>query len=604
MAAKSPQVALGVLLLLPQHRLDFSWSLYRSVVHLLPTSFTIDHTITTNTNFRQAPFIEDDEEEEDGDGVADSSCMPPQTQHDDRTVSCSSTLIGSDSDDEEVLESDDDEAAEGYYWRGQKGDVIGSTDDPEATDTPPNSPVSSMRFRIMKRLGKGRSSIVYRCCPVVPPAAPPDDTFQGDPQLPSTVAVKVFRSDDGMEDCLRYELEMMLYLQSAGVADKGFTARVFGGPFTHVVPCYDENDPSVVVVERVHHCVAVEILGPSVDTLMGACSWKGLYRAVPNAFADIVVSLLRGLVEIRRCQVVHADLKPENLLFCHENESRELIRSIKLKQQQRKTSSTSSSSGLIVADDTQEWDLCGGSDVVVPPFYGIKITDFGLSYVESAEKMTCRIEDDNEHDEFDAEHHSSSRSLRDMRDRLRASGCYHRGALVQTREYRSPEVILGGDFDCDADVWSFGCILFELITGKMLFDPKIRPEATDELAMDALHLLEIEVVVGSAPPMDWLVQQDADTGDFALTKLQDLYEVVVEDSGDIAGVLSLYSFDIAGSKRSSRTSSYELLCQTVGTAEEAQHWWELITSCLRWRPTERATPEMLLEDPYIYQLIR
>lgn len=43
---------------------------------------------------------------------------------------------------------------------------------------------------------------------------------------------------------------------------------------------------------------------------------------------------------------------------------------------------------------------------------------------------------------------------------------------IQTRQYRSPEVILGQKYDTSTDLWSFGCIIFELLTGDFLFDPK------------------------------------------------------------------------------------------------------------------------------------
>jgi len=43
---------------------------------------------------------------------------------------------------------------------------------------------------------------------------------------------------------------------------------------------------------------------------------------------------------------------------------------------------------------------------------------------------------------------------------------------IQTRQYRSPEVILGSHYDTSADIWSLACILFELVTGDLLFDPQ------------------------------------------------------------------------------------------------------------------------------------
>jgi serine/threonine-protein kinase SRPK3 len=43
---------------------------------------------------------------------------------------------------------------------------------------------------------------------------------------------------------------------------------------------------------------------------------------------------------------------------------------------------------------------------------------------------------------------------------------------IQTRQYRCPEVILGADYGTSADMWSLACIVFELLTGDLLFDPR------------------------------------------------------------------------------------------------------------------------------------
>lgn len=41
--------------------------------------------------------------------------------------------------------------------------------------------------------------------------------------------------------------------------------------------------------------------------------------------------------------------------------------------------------------------------------------------------------------------------------------------LLQTKPYRAPEVCFGCNFDFSADMWSLGCIVYELLTGKVLF---------------------------------------------------------------------------------------------------------------------------------------
>jgi serine/threonine-protein kinase PRP4 len=41
---------------------------------------------------------------------------------------------------------------------------------------------------------------------------------------------------------------------------------------------------------------------------------------------------------------------------------------------------------------------------------------------------------------------------------------------LQSRFYRAPEVIVGYPYDTQLDVWSTACTLFELYTGKFLFN--------------------------------------------------------------------------------------------------------------------------------------
>ena len=42
---------------------------------------------------------------------------------------------------------------------------------------------------------------------------------------------------------------------------------------------------------------------------------------------------------------------------------------------------------------------------------------------------------------------------------------------LQTEYYRAPEIILGKKYNEKIDIWSIGCVIVELITGNLLFDP-------------------------------------------------------------------------------------------------------------------------------------
>lgn len=43
---------------------------------------------------------------------------------------------------------------------------------------------------------------------------------------------------------------------------------------------------------------------------------------------------------------------------------------------------------------------------------------------------------------------------------------------IQTREYRSPEAILGIPYTTNTDIWSFACMVFEMLTNTFLFKPR------------------------------------------------------------------------------------------------------------------------------------
>lgn len=42
---------------------------------------------------------------------------------------------------------------------------------------------------------------------------------------------------------------------------------------------------------------------------------------------------------------------------------------------------------------------------------------------------------------------------------------------IQTKYYRAPEIIIGLEYDDTCDIWALGCTIYELLTGKILFDP-------------------------------------------------------------------------------------------------------------------------------------
>jgi len=117
-------------------------------------------------------------------------------------------------------------------------------------------------------------------------------------------------------------------------------------------------------------------------------------------------------------------------------------------------------------------------------------------------------------------------------------------SVVSTRHYRAPEIILklGWSFPCD--VWSIGCILFEMYTGEVLFG----------LLDEVDHLAMIERVIKPIPPnlirtaianglseglfdksqvdqyrLQWPAHDTGEAAKLAVSKARPLKEVIQDD---------------------------------------------------------------------------
>lgn len=66
---------------------------------------------------------------------------------------------------------------------------------------------------------------------------------------------------------------------------------------------------------------------------------------------------------------------------------------------------------------------------------------------------------------------------------------------IQTRHYRAPEIILEYPYNEKCDVWSVGCTIYELLTGKTLFNP----HGEGNMNTDRKHLYDIQSIFGPIP---------------------------------------------------------------------------------------------------------
>ena len=86
----------------------------------------------------------------------------------------------------------------------------------------------------------------------------------------------------------------------------------------------------------------------------------------------------------------------------------------------------------------------------------------------------------------------TDKTLREVKIIDFGSACteYKNGfTYVQSRFYRSPEIMLGIPYTHAVDMWSFGCLIIEMVTGRPLF-----------MAADERELLELMRVRIGMPP--------------------------------------------------------------------------------------------------------
>lgn len=151
------------------------------------------------------------------------------------------------------------------------------------------------------------------------------------------------------------------------------------------------------------------------------------------------------------------------------------------------------------------------------------------------------------------------------------SSCFENERIytyIQSRFYRSPEVILGLPYDISIDMWSFGCILVELYTGYPLFPGENEAEQI-QCIMEIL-----------GPPPRRVIQ--------VCTRKKAFFD----DKGK-----PLITPNSRGKIR--KPGSKDLVAATRCTDP---HFISFLKKCLRWDPKVRMTPDKALEHPWITEI--
>jgi len=222
-----------------------------------------------------------------------------------------------------------------------------------------------------------------------------------------------------------------------------------------------------------HIVIIMPLLGCSTYDLLDLKKYQ--YGLPLEMLKKIMKQLILGLIELEKTGVMHTDLKPENILIkgmTYKNKFiLDLIKHININQ--------------LINDFTNKYNIAadtfGDKNIVYS-----QITKTLANYIE----LKDMYEDECIMDEY----------LEDIKIKICDFNCSieYKNRLgektieIQTRYYRAPEIILGYGLHKTTDVWSLGCLFYELLTGIILFDPE-----KDIMTTDQTHLYLIQELFGS-----------------------------------------------------------------------------------------------------------
>ncbi|XP_005989339.2 dual specificity tyrosine-phosphorylation-regulated kinase 4 isoform X2 [Latimeria chalumnae] len=151
------------------------------------------------------------------------------------------------------------------------------------------------------------------------------------------------------------------------------------------------------------------------------------------------------------------------------------------------------------------------------------------------------------------------------------SSCYEHQKVytyIQSRFYRSPEVILGHNYTLAIDMWSLGCILAELYTGYPLFPGE-----------NELEQMACIMEVLGLPPSDFL-------------QTASRKKLFFDSKGSPR--------NITNSKGKKRHPSSKDLASVLKTNDSV--FLDFLKGCLMWDPVQRMTPDEAVQHEWIQEV--
>jgi serine/threonine-protein kinase SRPK3 len=343
------------------------------------------------------------------------------------------------------------------------------------------------RYHVVQKLGWGYFSTVWLCW---------------DSDLERFVAIKVQKSAKDYQEAALDEIELLSQLYARFKEDND---TLLLDNF-HIVALLDHF--YVRGPNGKHICMVFELMGNNLLSLIREYD----YRGIPLEYVRVILKdVLMGLDMMHsKCKIIHTDLKPENILRKYipekfrktmktyqkppkcgvpltqrtdiENLSKKQLKKLKrkLKKDSDQKMNENNTSTEVALDQMGLTDQQITETISKPKE---RVNQDGTNLDNANGSLYPEISDSDDHHVKIADFGNSCWVDKQFTDE------------VQTRQYRSPEVILGMKYSTPIDIWSAACVAFELATGDFLFNPR----ESSGVSRDEDHLALIAELLGEFP---------------------------------------------------------------------------------------------------------